>query len=251
MIAWRDEGALLATRRHGEADAIIEVLTAGRGRHAAIVKGGAGRRMAAILQPGDQLDIAWRARLEDHLGVARVEPAKARAAAIMRDRRALAALSAAAALLCAFLPERAPHPELYSRTLRLFDALAESPDWAAGYARWEVDLLAELGFGLDLSCCAATGTRDALVWVSPRSGRAVSREAGTPWAPRLLALPPFLRSVDAGAAPHEISEALRLTGWFLTHRVAPAYGREGLPAARERLAATFAAKTANFVKDRA
>ena len=234
MHHWRDEAILLATRRHGEGDAIVELLTAARGRHGGVVKGGAGRRLGPVLQPGAQLDVEWRARLESHIGTARVEPLRSRAGALMGDGPALAALTAAAALLVAFLPERAPHPELYADTVDLFDSLGAAPDWPARYALWELGLLAELGFALDLSACAATGATEDLVWVSPRSGRAVSRAAGAPYADRLLPLPAFLREGGA-AGPAEVIAALRLTGHFLERAAAPSFGLDGAPPARARL----------------
>jgi len=239
VIAWRDEGVLLSARRHGEADAIIEALTAAHGRHAGVVKGGGGRRLAQ-LQPGTQIALEWRARLAEHLGTVRVEPVRDRAGAIMADADALAALSSAAALLCAFLPEREPCAALYARTVALMDALAAGGAWGAAYARWELDLLATLGFGLDLSSCAATGATGALVWVSPRTGRAVSAAAGAPYADRLLALPPFLLG-EGAAAPGDLAAALRLTGWFLDRWAAPAFGLETAPPARARLAARMGA----------
>ncbi len=235
MILWRDEGVLLSARRHGENDAIVEALTAEHGRHAGVVKGGGGRRRAQ-LQPGAQVALAWRARLEAHLGAFTIEPLRDRAGAIMAQADALAALSSVSALLSAFLPEREPCADLYARTVGLLDALAAGPGWGARYALWELDLLAALGFGLDLSACAATGAVEDLVWVSPRSGRAVSAAAGAPYAARLLALPPFLRTGGA-ATPDDIAAALRLTGWFLEHRAAPAFGLAASPPARARLAA--------------
>jgi DNA repair protein RecO (recombination protein O) len=233
---WREEGVVLAARRHGEHDAILDALTAGRGRVAAVVKGGAGRRLGPVLQPGQQVALEGRARLDEHLGVARVEPVAGRAGRIMAEPDALAALSSAAALLCAYLPEREPEPALYAATIALFDALAEGEGWAEFYARWELDLLTTLGFGLDLSACAATGATADLVWVSPKTGRAVSRAAGAPWAARLLPLPGFL----AGQGPVDadsIAAALRLTGFFLDRHVAAAFGAEAAPPARARLAA--------------
>lgn len=235
MIVWRDEAVLLSARRHGEGDAIVEALTATHGRHAGVVKGGGGKRMAQ-LQPGAQISLEWRARLETHLGTARVEPLRDRAGAIMGDADALAALSSAAALLGAFLPEREPCPELYADTLSLFDALAAGPAWREAYARWELGLLASLGFGLDLSACAATGVTQGLAWVSPRTGRAVSAAAGAPYADKLLALPAFLSSGRA-ASTEDVALALRLTGWFLDRWAAPAFGLEVAPPARARLAA--------------
>ena len=232
---WRDEGILLAVRPHGESAAIIETLTRAHGRHAGLVHGGQGTRLAPVLQPGAQLDLKWRARLSEHLGHFTVEPVRARAAAIMGDRAALAALNAAAALLVAFLPEREPNPGLYAETLALADALAARDwDWPAAYARWELGLLAALGFGLDLARCAATGATADLAYVSPRSGRAVSRGAGAAWADRMLPLPAFL----AGEAPPTIGavrEALGLSGFFLERWACPAFEREAPPEARARL----------------
>lgn len=232
---WRDEGILIAARRHGESSAIVELLTLGHGRHAGVVRGGAGRRMAPLLQPGTRLSVEWTARLEDHIGSFRVDPIASRTAAIMADGAALAALAAMTALIAATLPERDAHPELYARSLALVEALGAVPDWPARYAAWELALLAELGFGLDLGACAVTGTAEGLAWVSPRSGRAVSRAAGAAWADRLLPLPAFLR--DGWEAPPpaaEVAAALRLTGFFLEARVAPGLRREALPEARAR-----------------
>lgn len=237
MLVWRAEALLLSTRRLGEADAIAQFLTREHGRVAAVVKGGAGRRLGPTLQPGDTLQVDWRARLEEHIGTARVESARARAGAIMVEADALMALGAACALLTAFLPERAPHPGLWRGTVALFDALAAGSDWSRVYALWELALLDELGFGLDLSACAATGAREDLTWVSPKSGRAVGAGPGAPYADRLLPLPAFLR----GGAPEQgdVAAALRLTGFFIERRVAPAFGLEGAPAARARLAERF------------
>ena len=233
---WRDEGILLAARRHGETSAIVEVLTRAHGRHAGVVRGGAGRRMTPVLQPGARLSLEWTARLEEHIGTFRVDPIGARTAAIMADPAALAALGSVVALVAATLPERDAHPELYARTLALVEALGAGPDWPARYAAWELALLAELGFGLDLAACAVSGTTEDLAWVSPRSGRAVSRAAGAPWAERLLPLPGFLRDRGDAAPPPaaEVAAALALTGHFLEARVAPGLPRAALPAARSR-----------------
>lgn len=232
---WREEAILLAVRPHGESGAIIEVLTRGHGRHAGLVYGGQGTKLSPVLQPGAQLEVEWRARLSEHLGHFRVEPVRARAAAIMGDRTALAGLNAVGALSIAFLPEREPNPALYDETLALADALAaRARDWPAAYARWEVSLLAALGFGLDLGRCAATGATEDLVFVSPRSGRAVSRSAGGAWARRMLPLPGFL----VGRGEPDIAavrEALRTTGHFLEHWACPAFERPAPPEARARL----------------
>ena len=171
---WRDQGILLSVRRHGETSAIIDTFTASHGRHAGVVRGGTSRRIAPILQPGAQLDLSWRARLEEHLGSFTVEPLRSRAAAAMSGRLALAGLNAVVSLLSFCLPEREPHPRLYKQSEQLLDLLGQDEIWPLAYLRWELALLDALGFGLDLSACAVTGASDDLVYVSPRSGRAVS-----------------------------------------------------------------------------
>ncbi|MEM8789081.1 MAG: DNA repair protein RecO [Pseudomonadota bacterium] len=240
-MEWRATGVLLAVRRHGESAAIIDVFTEAHGRHAGIVRGGAGRRLAPILQPGAQLDLTWRARLEDHLGAFTVEPQMSRAG-LMADRTALAALNAIAALVVFALPERQAYAPLYRETEALLDRMQAGPDWPPYYVGWELALLSALGFGLELDTCAVTGAAEDLVYVSPKSGRAVSRAAGADWADRLLPLPPFLRR-DAGAAPitaADLRAGLALTGTFLSRRLPAALGRPSLPPARDRLVQAFA-----------
>ena len=230
---WREEGALLTVRRHGESAAIIEVFTEGHGRHAGVVRGGASRRIAPVLQPGAQLDVAWRARLEDHIGSFTVEPVKSRAAEAMSGRLPLAGLNAVTALLAFALPERAPYPLLYRRTVGLLDMIGADPLWPAAYLLWERALLDEMGFGLDLSACAVTGAAGSLAYVSPRTGRAVSAAGAGDWADRLLPLPPALLGEGEGA-PEEVRAALRTTGHFLETRLAPHLGDRPLPEARRR-----------------
>ena len=230
---WRDEGVLLAVRRHGETSSIIEVFTLGHGRHAGIVHGGASRRLAPLLQPGAQLDVTWRARLDEHLGSYAVEPLRSRAA-LMADRLALAGLNSICALLTFLLPEREAHGALYGATIGLLDRIGAGEGWAVDYLRWELGLLEEMGYGLDLSSCALTGSRDDLAYVSPKSGRAVAREAAGEWVDRLLPLPAcLLGQGPAGAG--DIADGLRLTGYFLEHRIAPELGSRPLPEARRRL----------------
>ena len=233
-MEWRDEGLLLAVRPHGETAAIIEVFTAAHGRHGGVVRGGASRRMTPFLQPGHQLDLTWRARLGEHLGHFTVEPLRSRAA-ILSDRRALTGLNALCALLCVALPEREPLPGLFTRTVALADALAAGDVWEPLYLRWELALLDALGFGLDLSTCAVTGAQTDLAYVSPRSGRVVSRVGAGDWADRLLPLPPVLQGGSGGHA-----EALALTGFFLTRGLEPVLQGRPLPEARNRLADLFA-----------
>jgi DNA repair protein RecO (recombination protein O) len=232
-MEWRDEGLLLAVRPHGESAAIIEVFTEAHGRHAGVVRGGASRRIAPILQPGAQLDVTWRARLEEHIGSFTVEPVRSRAAAALADRRALAGLSAVTALLAFCLPERAAHPALYRRSVALMDLLPEAELWPLAYLRWELALLEEMGFGLDLSACAVTGATEGLAFVSPKSGRAVTRAGAGGWADRLLPLPPCLLG-EGEAADAEVALALATTGHFLHHHLAPQIGERPLPQARQR-----------------
>ncbi|MEQ9037488.1 MAG: DNA repair protein RecO [Silicimonas sp.] len=233
-MEWREEGLLLSQRRHGENAAIIEVFTRSHGRHAGIVRGGASRKIAPILQPGAQLDLTWRARLEDHLGAFVVEPVKSRAAVLMNDRAMLAGLNALTALLSFALPEREAHPSLYGKSLAVLDMMEAGPFWTLGYLRWEMALLEELGFGLDLTRCAATGTTEGLVYVSPKTGRAVSKAGAGEWAGRLLPLSPALIGGGEGSAA-EVAEGLLVTGHFLETRLTPSLGDKPLPAARHRL----------------
>lgn len=232
-MEWRDEGVLLSMRPHGESAAIIEAFTEGHGLHAGMVHGGQSRRMAPVLQVGAQLDLRWRARLDDHIGAFSVDPVRGRAAALLQDAAGLAGLAATCALLRHALPEREPHPGLYRATLPLLDRLG-GPGWEAAYLRWELRLLEELGFGLDLTRCAVTGGREDLAYVSPRTGRAVSRAGAGDWADRLLPLPPCLLGQGEPDAA-EIAAGLRTTGAFL-ERFAETVGR-ALPPARARLIA--------------
>lgn len=232
---WTDQGAILTMRPHGESAAIIEVFTALHGRHAGVVRGGGSRKMAATLQPGSQVQVAWRARLHDHLGVFTVEPVRARAG-LLADRRALAGLNAVCALLRVCLPEREPHPILYAATIALLDNLEAATDWPPLYLRWEALLLEELGFGLDLSSCAVNGDATDLAFVSPRTGRAVSRAGAGDWADRLMPLPPCLMG-QGPASPAELAQGLAITGHFLTRELAPLLNDRPLPEARARLVA--------------
>ncbi len=230
-MEWREEGLLLAVRRHGESAAIIEVLTEGHGRHAGIVRGGGSRKMAAILQPGAQLDATWRARLEHHLGTFTVEPLKSRAH-LMGDRLTLAGLNALTALLSYALPEREAHATLYRQTLTVLDMM-DGEFWPLAYLRWELSLLEELGFGLDLSQCAVTGAETDLTYISPKSGRAVATGGAGDWADKLLPFSPALTGQSAD--PADVVAGLRVTGHFLSTRLAPALGAKPIPQARHRL----------------
>jgi DNA repair protein RecO (recombination protein O) len=229
---WRDEGILLSMRPHGETSAIVEVLTATHGRHMGVVRGGASRRMAATLQPGTGLTLEWRARLDDHIGSFTVEPVKSRAH-LLADRLALAGLMAVCALLHEALPEREPHPVLWQRTLGLMDRLGQE-GWTAAYVRWELCLLEEIGFGLDLSACAVTGATEGLRYVSPKTGRAVTATGAGDWADRLLHLPEGL-DMEGPLPVASVVAGLRLTGFFLDRELRPVLHDRPLPEARSRL----------------
>lgn len=229
---WRDEGVLLSMRPHGESAAIIEVLTAAHGRHAGVVRGGASRKMAASLQPGTGLALDWRARLDGHIGTFTVEPVLSRAH-LLQDRLALAGLMSICALLRVALPEREPHPGLYSATIGIMDKLGGA-GWTSAYLRWELLLLEELGYGLDLGSCAVTGATDGLCFVSPKTGRAVTAAGAGDWADRLLPLPMGLTG-EAALAPGEVVQGLQLTGVFLDRGLRPVLHEKPLPEARARL----------------
>lgn len=232
-MEWSDHGIVLSARKHGETAAILSLLTSEHGRHAGLVRGGAGRRQRGVLQQGNFVAVTWRARLEEHLGAFTVELLHSVSAQWLDDPGRLAALSAATAIVDFAVPEREPDPNIYSGLRTLIAALDED-DWGAAYARWEFELLGELGFGLDLSACAATGQTDDLAYVSPKTARAVSRAAGAVYHDKLLPLPGFLLG-EGPESVDQIVEALRLTGYFLDrHLFAP--HRRQLPDARERLA---------------
>jgi DNA repair protein RecO (recombination protein O) len=233
-MQWRDIGFVLAVRRHGESALIVELLTRERGRHAGLVRGGQSPRARAILQPGNEVAAAWRGRLDEHLGTIGCELIRAHAARFLDDPGKLTGLTSAASLVIAALPEREPQPDVFASLARLLEALDSAANWRARYVRWERDLLAALGFGLDLSRCAVSGVTADLAYVSPRTGRAVSRAVGMPHHDKLLSLPGFLWH-DAPADETELALGMSLTGHFLVHHIFAPQGR-GLPAARLRLA---------------
>jgi DNA repair protein RecO (recombination protein O) len=212
---FEDDAFVLAARPHGEAGAIVDLLTASHGRYVAHVAGGASRRMRPFLQPGARVTVRYRARVSEQMGSASLEPEGEGPAALFDDPLALSGLSAAAGVAASALPEREAHPGAFFAFEALAGALLDIEIWPAVYVRFEAGLLQELGFGLDLSKCAVTGSADDLVYVSPRTGRAVSREAGAPYAERLLKLPPFLLSAQGGLAAGDIAAGLDLTGHFL------------------------------------
>jgi DNA repair protein RecO (recombination protein O) len=232
-MEWRDEGIVLAARRHGESSAVVHLLTRARGRHGGLVRGASGKAARGLWQPGNHLDVIWRGRLEEHLGQFTGELIDARVAGFLSDRDRLSCLASVCALAETALPEREPHPLLFEGLRLLIDSLAMDDEWLPLTVRWEAALIAELGYGLDLSECAATGATDGLAWVSPRTGRAVSAEAGAPYADRLLPLPGFLIDAEAPTGRAAVVDGLRLTGFFLERRLFPALGK-AVPAQRAR-----------------
>ena len=226
-MEWRDEGLIIGLRKHGETSVILEVMTRGHGRHLGLVKGGRAKRMQPVLQPGNHVDVVWRARLDEHLGLFAVEATDLRTARLMTNPEALHCVNLVAALL-RLVAERDPHPGLYEAARLIVDHLEEQHIAPPLLVRFELAILTESGFGLDLSSCAATGVSDDLVYVSPKSGRAVSRGAGAPYRDRLLALPPFLLADEVCDAPsaEDVRDGFRLTEYFLRRDV---FGPRGLP----------------------
>ena len=232
-MEWRDEGLIIGVRRHGEGSAIVEAMTRAHGRHLGLVRGGRSARLRATLQAGNTVGLVWRARLDEHLGAYAVEPLSLRAGRLMGSALALAGINYLAQLL-RVLPERDPHEGVYEAASLIADALDEAMLAPVLVARFEARILAECGFRLDLSRCALTGAMDRLAYVSPKSGRAVSAEAGAPWRERLLPLPPFLRDdapLDARPSAGEVADAFRLTGFFLARDLFALKG-EPLPDSR-------------------
>jgi DNA repair protein RecO (recombination protein O) len=218
-MEWQDEGIVLGARKHGETGAILEVMTRDHGRHLGLVRGGRSRKQQPVLQPGNRVSLTWRARLDEHLGTFQAEPLAFNAARLLESAAAVYGLLTLAAHL-RLLPERDPHAGLYETLGIVIDHLDDPRSAAELVVRFELLVLDELGFGLDLTRCAATGRVDELVYVSPKTGRAVSREAGAPWQDKMLALPAFLRRGERDAADlAAVEAAFKLTGFFLTRHV--------------------------------
>jgi DNA repair protein RecO (recombination protein O) len=227
-MEWTDEGIVLGTRRHGEANAIVEVMTRDHGRHLGLVRGGGGTRLRPVLQPGNTVRVVWRARLDEHLGNYVVEPLRLHGASQLAASHVVYGVTHLGAL-CRLLPERDPHAIVCDALESILEQMDASA--AMRVVQFEMLLLAELGFGLELDACAASGARDDLVYVSPKSGRAVSAQAGAPWRDKLLRLPPFLSGADAAPSAQELADGFDLTGYFLAHRV---FEPRGLAASEAR-----------------
>jgi DNA repair protein RecO (recombination protein O) len=230
-MQWTDEGIVLGVRRHGEAGAILELMTREHGRHLGLVRGGAGARLRPILQPGNRVSATWRARLDEHLGNFTVEGLDLPAASFLGTSHALFGVTLLGAL-CRLLPERDPHPDIHAALEHMLSLLTDARRAGPALVRFELMLLGELGFGLDLERCAATGTTAELSYVSPRSGRAVSRVAGEPWQDKLLRLPAFLGDPERVPDADELADGFAVTGFFLLRHVFEPR-RQALPDARE------------------
>ncbi len=220
-MEWTDEGIILGTRRHGESSAIVELLTRSHGRHLGLVRGGAGSRMRPLLQPGNTVNAVWRARLDEHLGYYALEGTRLRAATMFGSPHAVYGITHLASLV-RLLPERDPHEDIYETVESILDDFDNAGEAGVHLVRFELAMLTELGFGLDLSACVATGTMNDLAYVSPKSGAAVSRQAGEPWRDRLLRLPAFLQEGSASAnswSGQDLEDGFRLTGMFLLRNV--------------------------------
>jgi DNA repair protein RecO (recombination protein O) len=239
-MEWRDEGVVLGVKKHGETSAIVEALTRAHGRHLGLVRGGRTAQRRSLLQAGNSLCLTWRARLDEHLGTYSIEPLSLRAGRLMGSALALNGLAYLVALI-RLLPERDPHEALYEALVLIADHLDAIDVAPALVARFETRILSECGFGLDLESCAASGSRDELIYVSPKSRRAVSAAAGAPWRDKLLPLPAFLRGKEASAPPTDVLDAFQMTGFFLERDL---FAPRGLPmpdARRAFLAAVLAA----------
>jgi DNA repair protein RecO (recombination protein O) len=217
-MQWTDDAIVLGIRRHGEASAIAELFTREHGRHLGLVRGGFGSRLKPVLQPGNSVRAVWRARLDEHLGTYTVEPVKTRTASMFATGQALFGVTHLASL-ARLLPERDPHAVVYDDLEAILDRIDDTQGIAPQVARFEMQMLSELGFGLDLASCAATGVTDELIYVSPKSGRAVSREGGAAWADKLFRLPAFLHNSDVVPAPEDVTDAFALSGYFLSRLV--------------------------------
>ena len=217
-MQWTDEGIVIGVKRHGEASGILELMTREHGRHLGLVRGGFGSRMKPVLQVGNGVSASWRARLDEHLGNYTIEPENLRASSFFVASHAIYGVSHLAALM-RLLPERDPHADLFEEFEDVLNHLDDAVVAAPMVVRFELQLLSELGFGLDLEQCASTGTRADLIYVSPKSGRAVSRAAGEPWADKMLRLPAFLRERDANPAGRDLDDGFALTGFFLARHV--------------------------------
>ena len=242
-MEWRDKGILLATRPFGETSLIIDVFTPDHGKSSGVVRGGQSKKLKPILQIGAQLDLTWKARLEEHLGSFQVELIRSRTANVMNDRLLLAGMLSSATLINRFFPAGQVYKDFYESSENLFDLLQFSDIWTLGYFKWELEFLETLGFGLDLEKCAVTGSTEDLKFISPKSGRAVSQAAAGDWSSKLLPFP--VAASGQVNSLEDVLDGLKVLQFFLEKKVLVAFGMEQLPAARSRLISSLEKKIRN------
>jgi len=231
---WTNQAIVLGARKQGEGSLIVTLLTRTQGRQRGLVRGGAKSRQRGAYEPGTLVTASWRARLEEHLGHLTIDPGTSYVAGLLDDPLRLGCLEAAVSLAELTLPEREPHPAAFDGLVRLLGHLDRDDGYAAAHLHWELDLLTELGYGLDLTVCAVTGATDALAWVSPRTGRAVSKAAGFAYRDKLLSLPRLLGGLGRdGSDIEDLLDGLTLTAHFLERQALAPRG-QGLPPARTR-----------------
>ena len=240
-MKWEDEGVLLSSRPFGENSAIIEVLTLQHGRHLGMVRQAYSKKKSNLLEPGAQLKLIWGARLHEHLGVFSIEEIRSRTSQLIVNKDVLLGFNAIVSLLIFSLPEREPFENVYNKTIELIDSMEVNSNWISGYVRWELFILAELGYGLDLSTCAVTGSNLNLIYVSPKTGRAVCQEVGREWRKKLIPLPNFLASFnsDKESDRQKLLEGLTLTGYVLKKWLFSSLDRQSLPEARDRFVSSI------------
>jgi DNA repair protein RecO (recombination protein O) len=242
-MEWRDKGILLATRPFGETSLIIDVFTPDHGKSSGVVRGGQSKKLKPILQIGAQLDLTWKARLEEHLGSFQVELIRSRTANVMNDRLLLAGMLSSTTLINRFFPVGQVYKQFYESSEKLFDLLQFPDIWALGYFKWELEFLATLGFGLDLEKCAVTGSTADLKFISPKSGRAVSQAGAGEWSSKLLPFP--IAASGQVNSLEDILDGLKVSQFFLERKVLVAFGMEQLPAARSRFISSLEKKIRN------
>ncbi len=242
-MEWRDKGILLATRPFGETSLIIDVFTPDHGKSSGVVRGGQSKKLKPILQIGAQIDLTWKARLEEHLGSFQVELIRSRTANVMNDRLLLAGMLSSATLINRFFPTGQVYKEFYESSENLFDLLQFPDIWTLGYFKWELEFLETLGFGLDLEKCAVTGSTQDLKFISPKSGRAVSKAAAGDWSSKLLPFP--IAASGQVNSLEDILDGLKVSQFFLEKKVLIAFGMEHLPPARSRFISSLERKIKN------
>jgi len=242
-MEWRDKGILLATRPFGETSLIIDVFTPDHGKSSGVVRGGQSKKLKPILQIGAQIDLTWRARLEEHLGSFQVELIRSRTANVMNDGLLLAGMLSSATLINRFFPTGQVYKEFYESSENLFDLLQFPDIWILGYFKWELEFLETLGFGLDLKKCAVTGSTEGLKFISPKSGRAVSKSAAGDWSSKLLPFP--IAASGQVNSLEDILDGLKVSQFFLEKKVLTAFGMEHLPSARSRFISSLERKVKN------